>query len=59
MQADETFDQIWHDEGCSIIGKYGRYHYDELVPGAPGQSTPEFDEAPRPLSSSSARLRSR
>lgn len=43
-QADETLDQIWHRESCSLAGEHGRAHYDELEPDVPGRPTPEFDE---------------
>jgi hypothetical protein len=45
MQADETLDQIWHQEDCSLAGEHGRSHYDELEPDVPGRPVPEFDPA--------------
>jgi len=45
MQADETLEQIWHDEDCSLAGKHGRAHYDDLEPDVPGRPVPEFDPA--------------
>lgn len=42
-QSDETLDQIWHKEDCSLCGEHGREHYDELEPDVPGRPTPEFD----------------
>lgn len=45
MQADETLEQIWHDEDCSLAGEHGRAHYDDLEPDVPGRPVPEFDPA--------------
>jgi len=28
-QADESRDQIWHDDDCELAGDHGRSHYDE------------------------------
>jgi len=42
-QADETLDQIWHDEDCSLAGEHGREHYDDLEPVVEEQrATPEL-----------------
>lgn len=41
-QTDETRDQIWHDEDCSLAGEHGRQQYDGLEP-APDDGSPEFD----------------
>lgn len=41
-QADETLDQIYHDEDCSFAGQHGRTHYDELEPDVPGRHIPEL-----------------
>jgi len=43
LQADETLDQIWHNEDCSLAGEHGRSHYDDLEPDVPGRPTPEFE----------------
>lgn len=47
MQADETLEQIWHDEDCSLCGEHGREHYDDLEPDIDGLEgrAPEFDDA--------------
>lgn len=31
-QADESLQQIWHQEDCSYAGQHGRAHYDDLHP---------------------------
>jgi len=43
-QADETLDQIWHNENCVLCGEHGRAHYDTLEPDVDVETpTPEFD----------------
>lgn len=42
-QADETLEQIWHDEECSLAGEHGREYYDDLEPDVPGRFAPELD----------------
>lgn len=44
-QADETLDQIWHEEYCHHAGEHGRAHYDDLEPDVDAGPTPEFDRA--------------
>lgn len=41
-QADETLEQIWHDENCSLVGEHGRDHYDELEPDNDIRPIPEL-----------------
>jgi hypothetical protein len=41
-QADETLEQIWHEEDCSLAGEHGRRFYDALEPD-PATGSPEFD----------------
>jgi len=45
LQADETLDQIWHQEDCPLAGEHGRSHYDELEPDVAGRPVPELDAA--------------
>jgi hypothetical protein len=40
-QTDETREQIWHAEDCSLAGEHGRQHYDAIEP-APDDSSPEL-----------------
>jgi len=42
-QADETLEQIWHEDDCSLAGEHGRQYYETLSPT--DNSTPEFDPA--------------
>lgn len=42
-QADETRQQIWHDEDCSLCGVHGREFYDEIEPDNDIRPTPEFN----------------
>jgi hypothetical protein len=42
MQADETLEQIWHDEDCSLATEHGRKHYDDLTPDSSGRPIPEL-----------------
>lgn len=44
LQADETLDQIYHNESCALAGEHGRAHYDELEPDV-DRDSPELDEA--------------
>jgi len=42
-QADESLRQIWHEAECSLAGKHGRAHYDELEPTLDAEeTTPEL-----------------
>ncbi|WP_089650132.1 hypothetical protein [Halobacterium hubeiense] len=41
-QADETLEQIWHDEDCRLAGEHGRDHYDELEPTNDVRPVPEL-----------------
>jgi len=41
-QADESRDQIWHDDDCELAGDHGRSHYDDMKPVVDDE-TPEFD----------------
>jgi hypothetical protein len=43
MQSDETLDQIWHQEDCSLAGEHGRSHYDDLNPNVSDRPVPELD----------------
>lgn len=43
MQADETLEQIYHEEECDLAGEHGRAHYDELEPDIEGRTVPELD----------------
>jgi hypothetical protein len=42
-EADETLDQIFHDEDCELAGEHGRQHYDDLEGDLEAGPPPEFD----------------
>ena len=41
--ADESLDQIWHQEDCSLAGEHGRQHYESLEAGPDAGRPAEFD----------------
>jgi len=42
QQADETLDQLWHEDDCPLAGEHGRSHYDKLEPTVE-EPNPELD----------------
>jgi len=42
QQADETLDQLWHEDDCPLAGEHGRSHYEEITPTVSEDRSPEL-----------------